>query len=286
MTPVSHDHPLIAQALVGKESEAPIVLIHGFAGSIETWPIELIKSISGTRSCFVVSLPGHFPAGCDHDGRHWPIEATAVTRAVADALQSVGYNSAILIGHSTGGWIALRLAALFPDQVVGVVSICGFASGKLSGILGRLQSLARRGPGAQSIARILLGLVALQAGLFRIVHCHLTGHQLTSLSNERTLRYLRTDREVLKSHDPDNLLGWLKMLRQNDSTDLIAKIRTPVLIVHGENDPVIPISAGRAISDNISAPVEFVALSDTGHFPFLETSGVLESHIRKWIDRL
>jgi pimeloyl-ACP methyl ester carboxylesterase len=50
-----------------------------------------------------------------------------------------------------------------------------------------------------------------------------------------------------------------------DNTEAAAKVRCPVLIVHGAEDEVVPAEFGEALSRCLSAPTEFVLVPGAGH---------------------
>ncbi|MBL9050425.1 MAG: alpha/beta hydrolase [Tabrizicola sp.] len=57
----------------------------------------------------------------------------------------------------------------------------------------------------------------------------------------------------------------LLMRDQYRSRDHIARIRAPLLILHGENDDVIPIGFGKRLFKAASDPKTFLSLGPTGH---------------------
>jgi pimeloyl-ACP methyl ester carboxylesterase len=97
----------------------PLVGIHGFGGDKETW-LFLATLIARSRGIVGIDLPGH--------GRSDDVpEARASIRHHAEAvlrtLDHAGVDRAIICGNSMGGGIALRLAASWPDRVVGLVLV-------------------------------------------------------------------------------------------------------------------------------------------------------------------
>jgi uncharacterized protein len=57
----------------------------------------------------------------------------------------------------------------------------------------------------------------------------------------------------------------LLMRDQFRSDLLIGKARAPVLVVHGENDTVVPISLGEQLYDLARMPKRFVRIAGAGH---------------------
>jgi pimeloyl-ACP methyl ester carboxylesterase len=103
------------------EGAVPLVLVHGLGGTIENWRA-LAPPLAAGHRVLVPDLPGH--------GRSQPLarleDADPLAEAVlalADAEQLAG---AVWVGHSLGGLVALRAAALRPNAVRGLV-LCAAA---------------------------------------------------------------------------------------------------------------------------------------------------------------
>jgi uncharacterized protein len=45
----------------------------------------------------------------------------------------------------------------------------------------------------------------------------------------------------------------------------VGKVTAPVLVVHGENDFVVPMKLGKRLYDLIRAPKRFVSVAGAGH---------------------
>jgi pimeloyl-ACP methyl ester carboxylesterase len=52
-----------------------------------------------------------------------------------------------------------------------------------------------------------------------------------------------------------------------DTTALIPSIQVPVLIIHGQDDPLIPIAMGRDLANRLGDRATFVTLDGVGHLP-------------------
>ncbi|MEP7100601.1 MAG: alpha/beta fold hydrolase, partial [Burkholderiales bacterium] len=64
--------------------------------------------------------------------------------------------------------------------------------------------------------------------------------------------------------------GWLPITplitQRFDSADRIAKVRVPVLVVHGDADGLIPPALGRALYERAAAPKRFVLVEGGTHY--------------------
>lgn len=96
----------------GDESGYPLVLLHAFGSDSETWTrIAGDLADEGFR-VIAIDLPGHGRSG-------WleRYSLASMEDALGLALDQLGLHHFDLIGHSLGGYLALRLAARLPNRV-------------------------------------------------------------------------------------------------------------------------------------------------------------------------
>lgn len=102
--------------------DGAIVLLHGFASSIEWWGDVAPKLAEQTgRKVIAIDLVGHggSESPLDSDAYRLQGQSLAVTRALA-ALKA---NHVVLVGHSMGGAVATSVAQREPDLVDRIVVI-------------------------------------------------------------------------------------------------------------------------------------------------------------------
>ncbi len=95
----------------------PLVLLHGFTGSTETWE-SLVGMLEGTAT-IAVDLPGHGRSGAPRDPARYALDRFADDlAAVLDALQ---VDRTAVLGYSLGARAALHFAAAHPHRVAALV---------------------------------------------------------------------------------------------------------------------------------------------------------------------
>jgi pimeloyl-ACP methyl ester carboxylesterase len=96
--PCTHQHR-------GGEGE-PMVLIHGIGSSWRVWK-PVIERLERRYEVLAISLPGYG----DSPALEGEPTVPALTQAVEDELDSIGWDTAHIVGNSMGGWITGELAA-------------------------------------------------------------------------------------------------------------------------------------------------------------------------------
>lgn len=100
----------------GRKPEAhPVLLLHGFTGSVEAWGKPILDGLSARGPLVAVDLPGH---GCN--AAPSDLDACRIERVVDElgaVLDRKGVERADWVGYSMGGRIALAAAVLRPERV-------------------------------------------------------------------------------------------------------------------------------------------------------------------------
>ncbi|MEU1434183.1 alpha/beta fold hydrolase [Streptomyces sp. NPDC005786] len=103
----------------GPRDAPALLLIHGSAASARSWAA-MVPLLAASHRVIRIDLPGHGlssePAGGDY-------ETLAQGRAVGTALDRLGVEQAVVVGHSSGGYTATALAEQRPGLVTALVLI-------------------------------------------------------------------------------------------------------------------------------------------------------------------
>lgn len=108
----------------------PVVLLHGWSDSADTWRHVLVGLARAGRRAIAVDLPGFATAGALRSGPMLPQLDAFATAALAyagatgrPAGSSRRRPRAVVVGNSLGGCLALRLAEREPRRVARVVAL-------------------------------------------------------------------------------------------------------------------------------------------------------------------
>lgn len=94
---------------------APLLLLHGFSGSSESWTEAVLDQLARSRRVVAVDLPGH--GSSDVPAEPGRFAFAAVVSDLVDLLDVLEITSAVWIGYSMGGRLALGAGLLAPDRV-------------------------------------------------------------------------------------------------------------------------------------------------------------------------
>lgn len=89
-----------------------VVLLHGFVGSADYWE-RIVPLLEGHFRCIVPDLLGHGQS----EAPPGPYTIEQMADGVADLLDALGIEQAVLLGHSMGGYTALSFAERYPNRL-------------------------------------------------------------------------------------------------------------------------------------------------------------------------
>jgi pimeloyl-ACP methyl ester carboxylesterase len=262
------------------ETDDLLVLVHGIAGSAQTWaPVlaELARR-GDQRRVIAPDLLGHGESAKPR-GDYSP---GAYASGIRDLLAALGHRHATVVGHSLGGGVAMQFAYQFPE-------ICDRLVLVDSGGLGREVNPVLRAvalPGAEWVLPVLtdrrvVAVVSAIGGLIGKLpiqlspSVHESVRSFTSLAEgDGRTAFVHTVRSVLD-------LGGQRV----DATDrLYLAAALPTLIVWGGRDGVIPVShayrAAEAIPDS-----ELAIFEAAGHFPHVDEPARFTELLVGFLDR-
>ena len=251
-----------------------ILLLHGIAGSSDTWR-SVIGPLSRKYRVIAPDLLGH--GNSTKPRSDYSLGAFSVL--VRDILDHLGIAGATIVGHSLGGGIAMQFVYQHPEYVHRLVLIGSGGLGPDVGLPLRLASL----PGAELVLPLIAPRQVVTAGdrLFSWLRKSgvesARGEELwrhySSLSDGPTRRaFLRTLRAVV-DHRGQAVSA---LSRLNLRTDF------PVMAIWGDRDPIIPVAHAYAAKE-ARPDVRLEVLGHVGHFPHAERPAEVAALIEDFI---
>jgi pimeloyl-ACP methyl ester carboxylesterase len=230
----------------------PLVVAHGFSFAGMLYVQSLSRLASMGFKVIAVDLAGHGGSGGLADRGHLLDEYQLFLGRVLDEL---GVERAVFAGHSLGGRLVAELAAAEPERAVALLLI-GSATGRAWDDLAAFSGWSPP----------VLGLVGATLMADTLGAMFLSGGQSAKL---QALALPQTIANVLA---PWRLMApALSVLLAPSSGPTLRRLRAarvPVVVVHGSQDPVVPLAAARDTAEVTGG--ELVVVHHAGHSWLLE----------------
>jgi len=111
--------PVTSEVIARKPGLPALVLVHGLGSAGNIWKT-LHAGLEDSFTIYPIDLPGHGSAPLHAE----PLDPPSLARSITAALEKDhGVREFHVAGNSLGGWIALELAAQFPDRVKSVTAL-------------------------------------------------------------------------------------------------------------------------------------------------------------------
>jgi pimeloyl-ACP methyl ester carboxylesterase len=262
------------------QGEHTLIFVNGYSANRTIWVREVARMAHLGR-CVSLDLPGHYPAIAPPDYRSLSqddlldLELRAIREIAADGRVTV-------IGHSTGGMVALAAAALLPATVSRVVALSPVVWGPLTGILGQYQRLFAI-PGSYGFYWLNYRLTQLlpdymQWGIGQFYSGDAAAYRRNPVAANIVAVWSPTYRRSrLRS-----FAVLLRALKRCDIRPLAPHITCPTLVIAGTRDPVVPISQSRWLAQNLPCAT-LREIPTAGHLPHWEEPAQVDREIDGWL---
>ena len=199
-------------------SGTPVILLHGFGEDSFIWH-QQVPALAALCKIIVPDIPG------SGESELIPEAGIPVYAGVIKSIIEKEGQTALLIGHSMGGYIALELAQRYPEAVsaLGLVHSTAYADSDERKVMrGKAMDFIRQ-KGAWTF------LKASTPGLFAPDAQERLRHEIAELS-ERNRSF--TEEAICQYYQA--------MLERPDRSDVLRHFHGPVFMVIGEEDPAVP----------------------------------------------
>ncbi|MBA3879969.1 MAG: alpha/beta hydrolase [Sphingobium sp.] len=215
--------------------EGPVLLLlHGTGAATHSWR-SLLPLLAERFTVVAPDLPGHgFTSGRPPGG----LSMTAMARAVSELLGALAVTPRLIIGHSAGVAVAVRMML---DGLATPTGIIGLNSALMPfpGIAARLFPTLARMLFVNPFAPHVFAGIARQQGEVGGFLKRSTGSRIDADGANLYQRLFAT---------PAHCAGAITMMADWDLDSLnrdLPKLAVPLLLVHGESDAMIPPSSAR-----------------------------------------
>ena len=239
----------------GDPANPPLLLIMGLGAQLTLWPIELVEALVA-RGFYVIrhdnrdiGLSEKFGHGGVPNFRRvalmrlfglrakLPYRLTDMADDAAGLLAALGIDSAHIVGGSMGGMIAQLLAIHHPQRVRTLTSIFSTTGNPR---LPRprpeaMNALLDRAPANATLEQVIpIGIRVARA----------IGSPAYPTSEERLRE--RIARDYARSFYPEGPARQIAAIMDDgDRRKRLRRVTAPTLVIHGTDDPLVPVEGGR-----------------------------------------
>lgn len=259
----------VNEHLASKEQPG-VVFIHGVLASVNFWLDCVPPGFKEDRAWYSLSLPAHHPSTVPADFAPEQVNEQWFFEVMNGALKALlGERKAIIVGHSTGGFSALNLAIHQAPNVLGIVSIAGFHSGRWGGVEGLLVKLAGLGRGARPLFASNITLAARSKLIQRVFASLLTHDRKAYRTSPLSQRMMDNIGPNTRQQNPAALFPLFNGIGRLDIADQLHRIAMPCYLFAGTHDPVVPAKQSLLLAARIPQ-ARTVVFQNVGHMPFME----------------
>ncbi len=238
---ITHDGVSLYTESFGNTKNQAVILISGAGAPARFWTDSLCKKLMGA---------GYFIIRFDHrdqglsssvDFEKNPYTVLDLANDVIAILNSYNIKNAHIVGHSMGGTIAQLLAIYYPERVKSMTSMSVGTVGNTGNPPKEIMDILLENKPTQDFEKSLPGFIK-------------SWHILNggfSIDEKMAKEYTRDLYERSK-HSVG--VAWNHIKAQEGFGDLTEKLKTisvPTFFIHGEKDPLIPVTAGIATARTV-----------------------------------
>jgi non-heme chloroperoxidase len=210
----------------------PVVFSHGWPLNADAWESQMVHLASRGCRCIAHDRRGHGRSGQPWSGNDMDTYADDLS----ELIETLGLDEVTLVGHSTGGGEVARY--------IGRHGTGRVARAVLVGSVSPLMLKTKANPEGQSLAvfdEIRAGVMADRSQFFKDLALPFYGANRPGAEVSQGVRdaFWRLGMQgSLKSE-----LDCIKAFSETDFTEDLKKFDVPTLIIHGDDDQIVPIGA-------------------------------------------
>ena len=251
---------------VDEGTGSPVVLVHGFASSLETWTAVIPELVEHGHRVIALDLRGF--GWTDRPPGDYSSEAQA--RLVLGLMDQLGVERAAVVGHSYGAGVTLRLALIAPERVTRIALYDAWA---YDGQLPAFFHVAR----ADGVGE----------AMFATWYGERTEDRMALAFHDQdfvTIELIDAVEAALRR--PGTYAAALAAVRAMHYEQVEEQYRTvehPALLLWGREDRVTPLEIGERLARELPG-ARLVVYPGCGHFPMIEHAAQSTAELVRFLE--
>lgn len=230
-----------------------VALLHGVGGSRRIWSDEVSGTARALAQAGFTALPLDLP-GYGDSPLPEGLTMASMAQAVADTLRALGFEQAVLLGHSMGGMVAQEFAATWPERARALMLAC------TSPAFGR-----PGGDWQQAFLRDRLAPLDAGHGMAAVAERLVPAMVAPGVPEAAQ----QAARRIMSAVPPATYRAALQALLHFDRRAALSALRMPTLCLAAAHDRTAPPEVMQRMAGHIPG-AEYVCLPDAGHIANVE----------------
>lgn len=243
----------------------PIVLLHAFPLSRKMWKPQTDSLVSANCRVILPDFAGFGETSLTSDVS----TMEDLANSVAELLDSLQIDKAIIGGLSMGGYVTLNLYRLHPEKFSAM-------------ILADTSSFADTDEKREGRFKLIKeteskGMQAIIDGMLPNLTADYTKSNNPQLIEQLEKDFLQTD--------PNGAIAALRgMAQRSDHTEMLKNVTVPTLLIFGEEDKVTNLEGAKKLESEIP-DAQLVVIEKIGHYSNLEDSESFNKALIDFVDK-
>lgn len=244
----------------------PLLFLHGYPLNRHIWAPQL-EGLADIARVFTLDMRGH--------GESSAVAGPYLMDVLADDcnrfLDQLGIiQPIVLCGLSMGGYVSMAFCRRYPQRLAGLILTATRHTADSPEVKANRDKTSEQAKtqGVKSIVDTMLPKL------------------LSPKTYTQNPALVEQVRQIMESTSLEGVLGDLAGLKDRpDSTETLAGLKIPALIIHGKDDQIVPLEATRSMHA-LLPHARLEILPDAGHLPNLEQPALFNQAVRHFLSSL
>ena len=271
----SNENTQITYRIIEGNPSLTILFLHGLGENLRAWE-KIENQLKIPYRLLLVDLPGH---GQSPLPRRTNYSHEGLASLLWEFVEDIGAGDLLIVGHSLGGNLALRMAAMRPEKIKGLF------------LLSPSVFDSRGFPFPRLLTNNIFIRPFLNAVIRRTVR---STKRLTKILQQAVFNETVVDEGLIQRiikpivDNPKSYLTLIYLFRdssRNRKLPDFRKIQVPVLVINGTEDPWVKPEEARRL-DHLLPKSELILLPFCGHMPQEEKPNEVTRKLEEFIKNL
>lgn len=248
--------------LTGPDESPVVCFTHSLSSDSGMWAEQMPGLIAAGYRVLRLDMRGH--GGSDPVAGDYTMEALADDAAAC--LDTLGIQRVQYVGLSIGGMIGQAFAIKYPDRMISAM-LCDTMPATPDGAEGSWGPRLKAVRDANSVAPLADPTME---------------RWFTDAYKPRNLRRWQQIRETIAGTTPAGYLGCGQAILNFDFRDALPDIKTPTLVVCGDQDEGTPPAGNKLIAEKVPGG-HYEEIAGARHFPNVEQADAFNALMMPWL---